>query len=165
MNKELKKRIFDVPKDILDKINHTITGLQGKHARGLQRAKKILSDRKVKYGQLKRIIHDLQNTNVTNEKLKFDLAGGDLMLKWGKQFLDGERDLISNRKQDRKRADEIGGITGMRKNTHLKKHTKKPDFLPPINMIKSNSQKSSISSLKSMKLFEEINKIKKLITY
>lgn len=165
MNKELKHRIFDIPQNVLDKINHTVVGLQGQHTHGLERAKKLLFDKKVKYGQLKRIIHDLQNMDTSVNRIKYDLAGGDSMLKWGKQFLDNERELIVNKKQDKKRADEMGGITGIRKNTHLKKHSKKPDFLPPVNMIKSNSHKSSISSLKSMKLFEEINKIKKLITY
>lgn len=166
MNKDLKDRIFDIPQNILDKINHTIVGLQGKNVRGIQRAKKLLSDKKVKYGQLKRIIHDLQNIDKINDKVKYELAGGDLMDKWGKPFLDGERDLISSRKDSRKRADDIGGLTGERKNTHIKKHTKKPDFLPPLNMIKSNSHKSSVSSLKLGKLFEdEIKKIKKLITY
>lgn len=38
MNKELKDRIFDIPQNILDKINHTITGLNGEHAKGLDRA-------------------------------------------------------------------------------------------------------------------------------
>jgi len=60
MNKELKGRIFDVPQNILDKINHTIVSLNGEHARGIDRAKKILNDKKVKYGQLKAIIHDLK---------------------------------------------------------------------------------------------------------
>jgi hypothetical protein len=166
MNKDLKHRIFDIPQNILDKINHTIVGLEGKNVRGIQRAKKLLGDKKVKYGQLKRIIHDLQNIDKVNDRIKYELAGGDLMDKWGKPFLDGERDLISDRKDSRKRADDIGGLTGERKNSHIKKHTKKPDFLPPLNMIKSNSHKSSISSLKLGKLFEdEIKKIKKLIIY
>ena len=55
--------------------------------------------------------------------------------------------------------------TGERRNSYLKKHTKKPDFLPPLNMIKPNSFKSTASALSSMKLFEEVNKIKKLIKY
>lgn len=166
MNKDLKHRIFDLPQNILDKINHTIIGLQGKNVRGIQRAKKLLTDKKVKYGQLKRIIHDLQNIDKINDRIKYELAGGDLMDKWGKPFLDGERDMVSSRKESKKRADEIGGITGERKNNFKKTHSKKPDFLPPTNLIKSNSHKSSISSIKLGKLFEdEIKKIKKLITY
>ena len=165
MNKDLKLRIFDIPYDVLNKINHTLVGLNGVHVRGIERAKKLLSDKKVKYGQLKRIIHDLQNMDKGADLQKYDLAGGDLMLNWGKKFLDGERDIISNRKEGRKNADEMSAMTGERRNSYLKKHTKKPDFLPPLNMIKPNSFKSTASALSSMKLFEEVSKIKKLIKY
>ena len=165
MNKDLKGRIFDVPQDILDKINHTIAGLNGQNVRGIQRAKKILQDKSVKYGQLKRIIHDIQNMDKMNDKVKYDLCGGDLMEKWAKQYLQGERDLISNRKDSKKRADEISSMTGERKNSHLKKHTKNFSFKIPVNLVKSNSHKSSITPITSLGLFEEVDKIKKLIKY
>ena len=163
MNKDLKHRIFDIPQNILDKINHTVTGLNGVHVQGIQRAKRLLTDKKVKYGQLKRIIHDLQNMDIGVERQKYDLAGGDLMKNWSMQFLDGERDLILNKKKGRKNADSMSAMTGERKNSFLKKHSKKPDFLPPLNMIKSNSHKTSVSNLGIGKLFEQINKIKKLM--
>ncbi len=163
MNKELKSRVFDIPQNILDKINHTVVGLNGEHVNGIQRAKKLLNDKKVKYGQLKRIIHDLQNMDKINNKVKYDLAGGDLMEKWAKQFLQGERDLISNRKDGRKQADEIGGLTGERKNSHLKKHTKRFGFKIPVNLVKSNSDLNSISSIKLTGLFEQVERIKKLM--
>ena len=160
MNKELKNRVFDLPQDILNKINHTIIGLQGKHARGLERAKKLLNDKKVKYGQLKRIVHDLQNMDKVTDRVKYDLCGGELMDTWSKQYLKGERDLISNRKDSKKRADEIGAIDGERKNK------KRFNFKIPTNLVKSNSHKNSISQISSLgSLFEEIEKIKKLITY
>jgi nitrous oxide reductase len=165
MNKDLKNRSFNVPQDILDKINHTISGLNGKNVRGIQRAKKLLQDKSVKYGQLKRIIHDIKNMDKVNEKTKYDLCGGDMMEKWAITHLQGERDLISNTKDSKKRADEIGGITGERKNSHLKSHTKKSNFKIPTNLLKSNSNKSSISSITSLGLFEELEKIKKLIIY
>lgn len=163
MNKDLKGKVFNVPQDILDKINHTITGLNGKNVRGIQRAKKLLNDKTVNYGQLKRIIHDIQNLDKTKERVKYDLYGGELMERWSQQFLQGERDLISNRKDSRKRADEISSMAGERKNSHLKKHTKKFSFKVPTNLIKSNSHKTSVSPITSLKLFEEIDKIKKLI--
>ena len=165
MNKDLKGKIFDVPQDILDKINHTMVGLNGQNVRGIQRAKKLLQDKSVKYGQLKRIIHDIQNMDKTNDKVKFDLCGGDLMEKWAVTHLEGERDLLKNNKKSKKRADEIGGTTGMRKNSYLGGHEKKFSFKIPVNLIKSNSQKTSIAdfSSSSMKLFEEIEKIKNLI--
>jgi hypothetical protein len=85
------------------------------------------------------------------------------MFTWSKEHLKGERDLINNRKDSRKRADDIGGLTGERKNSHLKKHTKKFDFIIPTNLIKSNSHKNTISPIKISGLFEEISKIKKLM--
>jgi nitrous oxide reductase len=163
MNKDLKDRVFDVPQHILDKINHTINGLNGQHFHGLNRAQKLLQDKKVKYGQLKRIIHDFKNVDKVNDRIKYDLHGGELMEKWASQFLQGERDLVSNRKDSRKKADDIGGITGERKNSHLKSHSKKADWLPPTNLVKSNSHKTSVSSLKMGKLFEEVERIKKLM--
>jgi nitrous oxide reductase len=165
MNKDLKSRVFNIPQDILDKINHTIVGLNGQNVRGIQRAKKILQDKTVKYGQLKRIIHDIQNMDKIKDRLKYDLCGGDLMERWSKQHLQGERDLISNRKDSKKRADDISNMTGERKNSHLKKHTKNFNFKIPTNLIKSNSHKSSISPITSLGLFEEVDKIKKLIKY
>ena len=163
MNKELKGRIFDVPQNILDKINHTIVSLNGEHARGIDRAKKILIDKKVKYGQLKSIIHDLKTMDKSNDRLKYDLCGGELMEKWANQHLQGERDLVSNIKDGRKQADDISSLTGERKNSHLKKHTKRASWLPPTNLIKSNSHKNSISSIKLTGLFEEVERIKKLM--
>lgn len=163
MNKELKDRIFDIPQHILNKINHTVVGLNGEYSEGLNRAKKLLLDKKVKYGQLKRIIQDFQNLDKINDKLRYDLYGGHEMETWAKQYLKGERDLISDRKDSRQQADNIGAINGERKNSHLKKHTKKTSWLPPTNLIKSNSDKTSISSITSFKLFEQIEKIKKLM--
>jgi len=165
MNKDLKHRIFDIQQNILDKINHTVVGLQGKNVHGIQRAKTLLNDKKVKYGQLKRIIHDIQNIDKIKDRVRYDLCGGDLMEKWSNQFLDGERDMVSNRKDSKKNADSMGGITGQRKNSHLKKHSKKFSYKIPVNLIKSNSHKSSISPITSFGLFEEIEKIKKLIIY
>ena len=166
MNKDLKGRIFDIPQNILDKINHAVLGLNGENVNGIMRAKKLLNDKKVNYGQLKKIIHELKNMDKIADQVKYNLAGGDLMEKWANQFLQGERDMVSNRKDGRKQADNISSMTGERKNSHLKKHTKKSSWLPPTNLVKSNSHKNSISSLKLGSLFEqEIEKIKKLISY
>ena len=166
MNKELKDRVFDIPQNILDKINHTMIGLNGENVNGIMRAKTLLNDKKVNYGQLKKIIQELKNMDKVTNRLKYDLAGGELMERWANQFLQGERDLVSNRKDGRKQADDISSMDGERKNSHLKKHTKKSSWLPPTNLVKSNSHKNSISSIKLGSLFEqEIEKIKKLITY
>lgn len=165
MNKDLKGREFDVPQDILDKINHTISGLNGEHVRGVERAKNILQKKKVTYGQLKRLLHDIENMDKVNDKVKYDLCGGDLMEKWGWTHLQNERDFIRDRKNSRMRSNEIGGLDGQRKNSHLKTHSKESSLKVPLNMMKSNSHKTSVSEFSgsSMKLFEEIERIKNLI--
>ena len=163
MNKELKHRIFDIPQNILDKINHTVTGLNGQNVHGVMRAKKLLTDKKVTYGQLKRIIHDIINMDKVADRVRYDLAGGDLMDIWSKQYLKGERDLIQNRKEGRKQADDISSTTGERKNSFLKKHTKRFGFKVPTNLVKSNSDLNSVSSLKVQSLFEQLDRIKKLM--
>jgi hypothetical protein len=165
MNKELKDRVFKLPQDILNQIHHTVGGLNGKHTDGLMRAQKLLADKSVTYGQLKRIIHDLQSIDKVKDRVKYNLAGGDLMDRWSKQFLQGERNLVSNAKDSRKRADDIGSITGERRNSHLSSHKKKDNYSTPTNLIKSNSDKTSVSSIIPNGLFEEIEKIKKLIIY
>ena len=162
MNKELKSREFDIPQNILDKINHTVVGLNGQNVHGVMRAKKLLSDKKVKYGQLKRIIHDIQNMDKVADRVRYDLAGGDLMSTWSKQYLQGERDLIQNRKEGRQQAEDISSTTGERKNSFLKKHRKKSSWIPSFK-LNSNSEKNSISSIKLTGLFEQVERIKKLM--
>ncbi len=163
MNKELKNNFFNIPQNVLDQINSSLQNLNGQHVDGVHRAKKLLNDKKVKYGQLKRIIHDINNMDKKNDLVKYNLCGGERMEKWANQHLKGERDLVSNRKDSKKQADEIGGITGERKNSHLKKHSKKFSFKIPTNLIKSNSHKTSISPITSLGLFEQVERIKKLM--
>ena len=71
---------------------------------------------------------------------------------------------IKDKKEGRKRADNISSMTGERKNSYLKKHTKSDlNFKIPTNLIKSNSHKTSVSPIIDMKLFEQIENIKKLM--
>ncbi len=162
MNSELKDRVFEIPKDILDTIDKTYTSLKGKDIKGIDRAETLLFDKKVNYGQLKRIIHDLEKIDKIKYKTTYELYGGNKMLYWGKQFLNSERDLIKNRKKSKQKANDISGLNGIRRNSFNSKHSKKLGFKIPLNLVKSNSDKTSVSSLG---LFEEINKIKNLINY
>lgn len=163
MNKDLKNNVYDIPLNILNNINFSLQKLNGKYVYGVKRAKKLLSDKKVTYGQLKKIIHELNKMDKIKDNVKYNLAGGDLMFNWSKQFLQGERDLVSNKKNSRKRSDEIGGIE--RNNSFIKKHTKKSTNKVPTNFLKNNSEKNSISTITGKGLFEELIKIKKLINY
>jgi|688.fasta_scaffold739959_2 hypothetical protein len=165
MNSKLRKRVFDIPQNILDKIRHTITGLGDMHVHGRNRAERLLKDKKVKYGQLKRIIHDLENMDIGSDKVRYDLYGGKEMIDWSTKFLDGERQLIKDKKDASANINKNTGVE--RKNPFLKKHTKKTDsVIPRFELgIKSNSQKSVVSPLKVSTLFEEIKRIKEIINH
>ena len=165
MNRELKDRIFKVPDEIIKHISDVLGNLKGEDVYGIDRASNLLLKKEVSYGQLKSIIHDFKTIDKERESTKYELMGGILMDRWAKVFLDGERDFIKKRKDSKMRADEIGGIDGERGNAHIKKHKKNGDLnLVGNTSIKSNSDKNMVSALvPSMKLFEEINKIKKLM--
>lgn len=162
MNSQLKDRVFKIPDNIFDYIHKVFTSLEDKKVDGTQRAKNLLRTKNVTYAQIKRIIHDLENGDPNT--VQYKLAGGELMLDWGKTHLNGERDLIKNNKKSKQRADNIGQINDIRKNSFLKTHTKKSkDYKVPTNMLKSNSDKTSISPISSLGIFEEIQRIKDLL--
>jgi hypothetical protein len=164
MNSQLKDRVFNIRPDVLDFLK------KQKDIPGLKRNKNLLEKGQVTYGQLKRILHDLKGINKFKELDKYNYYGGDLMKNWGIMTLTNERNLINNREESTRIANDIAGLNGDRKNPTIKRHRK--NTLSPkisVNDIvkpKSNSEKftnSSIFSAKSMKLFEQINRIKKLM--
>jgi hypothetical protein len=81
-----------------------------------------------------------------------------------------ERGAINNREESERIANDIAGLTGDRSNP-TRKSTRKNKFSPriPMNDIvkpKSSGEKwsgASMFSAKSTKLFEQINRIKKLM--
>ena len=160
MNKDLQGRDFIVPPYIIKYIDDYRSNNSGI---GEIRAENIIRSGKVTYGQLKKILHDLKYMDKEKDIITYNLCGGDAMERWGSVFLGNERDFIQDKKKSKEQADIIGGINGMVKNAHNTKHTKKLGFLPPLNLMKSNSDKTSVSKLSSIKLFEEINRIKNLM--
>lgn len=160
MNGRLKSRVFQIPQNVFDYIQKVFSSLENKSIDGTQRAKNLLKNRNVTYGQLKRILHDLESG--TLPLIQYNLAGGDLMKEWGRTFLDGERDLIEKNKKSQQRSNNIGQIE--RKNAFLKTHRKKSnDYKIGGNMLKSNSDKTSVTPISSLGVFEEIKRIKELL--
>lgn len=161
-NSKLQNRIFKLPDNVFNYIHGVITSLKDKSVVGVQRAKGLIKTRNVSYSQLKSIIYDLKKPEL-KDSIQFKLMGGDLMLKWGETHLNGERTLIKNNKNSQKRANEIGQLNDIRQNSFLKKHTKKTSSRVPTNMLKSNSDKTSVSSISSLGIFEEVERIKGLL--
>ncbi len=162
MNKDLKDRVFKIPDNVFDHIHKTLMSVKGESVDGIMRAKNLIRTKNVGYGQIKRIIHDLEN-EIDPNSIQYNLAGGQLMLDWAKTHLNGERDLLKNNKKSQQRSNEIGQIDDIRQNSFLKKHTKKSSNRTPVNMLKSNSDKTSVSPISSLGIFEEINRIKDLL--
>ena len=160
-NSKLKSRVFKLPDNIFDYIHKIFTSLEDKSVDGTQRAKNLLRTRNLSYAQIKRIIHDLESGDLS--LVQYNLAGGDLMLQWGKDFLNGERQLIKNNKKSKQRADSISQINDIRKNPFLSKHKKKTNYSIPRNMMKSNSDKTSVTPISSLGVFEEVKRIKDLL--
>jgi len=162
MNNQLKDRVFNLPKNVLDFLR------QQKDIPELDRNEHLLKTGQVTYGQLKRILHDLKKINKNVDIVKYNFYGGDLMRNWGIMTLTNERNLIKDRESATRIANDLSGLSGERQNASIKRHTK--NTLSPkinLNMIsKPNSEKytnASMFSAKSTKLFEEINRIKKLM--
>lgn len=161
-NSKLQNRIFKLPDNVFNYIHGAITSLNDKSVVGVQRAKGLIKTRNVSYSQLKSIIFDLKKPEL-KDTIQFKLMGGDDMLRWAETFLDGERTLIKNNKNSQKRANEIGQLNDIRQNSFLKKHTKKTSSRVPTNMLKSNSDKTSVSPISSLGVFEEVERIKGLL--
>jgi len=161
-NSKLQNRIFRLPENIFDYIHSVFMSLSDKSVVGVQRAKGLIRTKNISYSQLKSIIYDLKKPEL-KDTTQFKLMGGDLMLKWGETHLNGERELIKKNKKSQQRSNEIGQIDDVRQNSFLKKHTKKTSNRVPTNMLKSNSDKTSVSPISSLGIFEEVKRIKGLL--
>jgi hypothetical protein len=165
MNNQLKNDVYIVPNNIIQKINNALKSIGDQWVDGKQRALNLVNTKKVTYAQLKRIIHDLKNIDKVNDKTRYELYGGDLMDNWSKTFLNNQRSLVKTKKETTKSINNTVGLNGVRKNSYLKKHNKKDSTKIPTNIMKSNSEKTSVSDLNMTNIFEEIKRIKEIIKY
>jgi len=162
MNSQLKDRIFEIPPNVMTFLKSQ------KDIPDLDRNEHLREKGTVTYGQLKRILHDMKDIKMSDPN-RYNFYGGDLMFNWGKNKLTTERNQINNREDATKIANDIGGLSGERPSPSIKKHSRN-NFSPKINpndVTKPNSEKytnAGLFSAKSTKLFEQINRIKKLMT-
>ena len=163
MNSDLKDRVYDIPEEVIQKINHTLASAPGNDVHGIKRAKTLCSERKVTYGQLKRIIHDIKTLDKNAEQARYNLYGGELMEKWANTFLDGERQLVRSKKLASHNINNNTGMNGLRKNPFRKEGERKDSNKTYVNLLKSNSEENSVSSIKQTGLFEQVERIKKLM--
>lgn len=162
MNNDLKDRVYDIPQDVLAKISSTVSNLQNTNVFGIKRAKTLMNEKKVTYGQLKRIIHDMKTIDKVKDKVRYELYGGELMEKWANTFLNGERQLVKDKKTSSQNINNNTGLNGIRKNAFRKTHSRSDSNKSYPNLLKSNSEENSISSITGG-ISEEVERIKKLM--
>jgi hypothetical protein len=161
-NSELKNRSWNVPENILAFMRNQPDIPE------LDRNENIRKTGTVTYGQLKRILHDLKKMNKLTQMAQYNFYGGDLMKNWGIITLSSERNQINNREDATRIANDIGGLSGDRKNASIKRHTKNTTSpAGSLNLTnKPNSEKYSNASMfspSSFKLTEQIKRMKKLM--
>ena len=162
-NSQLMGREFPMPPNLVEYINKCIHQYAN-DAEGVMRAKNLISTGMVNYNQLKKILHEMKYMDKEKDYVRYNLYGGNMMETWGWTILTGERNSINQNKSSRKSADNVGGINDMRQNPYLSGHTKKDVNTVPTNVMKSNSDKTSVSSLNlTSKLFEQLTIMKKLM--
>ena len=157
MNKELEDHVFPIPDNVLEFLR------QQPDNSSIDRNTHLLTNGMVTYGQLKRILHDMKVMDKKADPQRYNLYGGQPLEDWGKSILKQYRDTIKNNKESKKIADDL---TGDRKNAYNKTHT--TSFSPKVgvNDVTKGSEKwsgSSTFSAGSMKLTEQINRMKKLM--
>lgn len=91
MNSKLYGNEYQIPKEILEKINVNV--IKFPNANGIKRAKNLLNSGKCTYQSLKRLKNYFDTFNGV-DKVERELAGGDLMYDFVQQTLNSERDKV-----------------------------------------------------------------------
>lgn len=162
MNSQLQGREFTIPENVINHIKAYISQ-EPNGSDGAIRAQNLLQTQTVNYGQLKRILHDMKYLDKVENPTQYNLYGGLPMEQWGWSILTTNRNSIEQNKNSQQSADNNSGINGMRANPHNKTHEKKDDKVLRPEFTKSNSDKTSVSTLMPSKVFEQIIHIKKLM--
>ncbi|MFW5847365.1 MAG: NUDIX domain-containing protein [bacterium] len=95
MNSELYDKTYNVPKDIIQQIE--VAKAKYPSHEGIKRANYIIKNNSLTYQAMKRLLHDMENNN---DKIKYQLMGGDKMKSFIESSLENDRSLIKNRKKN-----------------------------------------------------------------
>ncbi len=167
-NSNLKDRYFKVPDNVFNKINQRLRVINpdSEQARGLKRAKDIVSDRKISYLQMKRLKNYFDTYKGDGTDDEFKLVGGKTTRMWVDKTLGSSRDSILQSKK----AKMDGGL----KNQFIKTHTKDKDNADPtrpnggmIDIRKSSKMRNIMANdaIYQENYKKEIDSIKYLIEY
>lgn len=126
-NSSLQGKVYKVPDKVFNRINAMLRtiNIDDKHSKGYKRAKDIVADRKISYGQMNRLKNYFETYEGDGTDNEFKLIGGDLTKKWVNDTLG--QDTESIKKQKKAKMD-----VGM-ENQFIKPHTKDNDNADPTD--------------------------------
>lgn len=166
MNSALVNRIFEIPDEMVEvlekaykKYGDKTNGTKSPASEGKKRCERLIEERKLTYQQIKRMIHDMKYINRELDPVAWELNGGQKMFSWAVQALNNARREVAGHKESRARADEIGGIEGMRKNAYNQTHEK--DGLQNILFGQNSDNNRKLTPMIS----EQIERIKQIMKY
>ena len=169
-NSQLEDKYWNCPDYVLNVLENSVKRyetlrLKNGKTEGYERAKNILENKRIGYGQMKRIKNWFDSFDGDWEDEEFKLNGGKTMHNWVNNQLNTATTNIKNIKDAQKDTNP--------NNTHIKTHTKdnnkikyKSTFSVP-NLGKDISGQISRGkpTYEPIGLSEEIERIKNLITY
>ena len=150
MNSDLKNDVYVIPDSLLDSLKSNLTNLSSGD-KGYARCNNMVNDGKLTYSQAKKFKHELENDL---EDIDYDIVGGDDMLDFINDSLDGRRNSVHSSKKIRQNA----GEENVFKKTHTKDRSKNPTKVRKIKVAKNSDD-----ILNNRAVYEEINRIKQLL--
>tara|TARA_R100001443_G_scaffold29995_5_gene43483 strand:+ start:2666 stop:3121 length:456 start_codon:yes stop_codon:yes gene_type:complete len=150
MNNDLKNDVYVIPDSLIDLLKVGLSKLQAGD-KGYTRCSNMVSDGKLTYPQAKKFKHELENDLEGDE---YSLVGGDDMLDFINNSLEGRRDSVYQSKKIRQNA----GEENVFKKTHTKDKSKNPTKVRKIKVAKNSDD-----ILNNRAVYEEINRIKQLL--
>ena len=164
-NSELRGKYWNCPDYVLNSINNAVKTYESLNknndtTEGYKRAKGILENKKIEYGQMKRIKNWFDSFDGDYKDMEYRLNGGKTMNNWIDSTLNKEREAI-------KKPKEIKSKTGL-SNQFIKTHNKN------VNKINRETLKQSLPKLhkdisgqieRGKPVYEELIRMKSLITY
>tara|TARA_R110000787_G_scaffold155257_4_gene268976 strand:+ start:161 stop:616 length:456 start_codon:yes stop_codon:yes gene_type:complete len=150
MNQDLKNDIYVIPDNLISKLQSGVKSLSTGE-KGYDRCNTMISDGSLTHSQAKKFKSELENELVDNS---YEVVGGDDMLSFINNSLEGRRDSVHRSKKIRQNS----GEENVFKKTHTKDKTKNPTR---VRKIKVATSMDDISNNRAV--YEEINRIKQLI--
>lgn len=150
MNNDLKDDKYILPDQLLDVLKSNLKTLSSGD-KGYDRCNNMVNDGSLTYPQAKKFKHELENDL---EDRDYDIVGGDDILDFINDSLNKRRDSVYNSKKIRQNT----GEENVFKKTHTKDKSKNPT---KVRKIKIATSSDDINNNRAV--YEEINRIKKLI--